>query len=526
MHSTFLTHLRRCLKQAIAENYDIEQNAKQSFKSSRRDALKKIGLGVSGMALAGMISPLQGIGPILMGGKKPVIAILGGGISGLHCAYVLQKAGLKAMIYEGSGRVGGRMYTLHERFGKDRNTEAGGEFLDSDHSDMLGLAREFNLPLLDVTADGESFESTVFHYEGKNYSVQQVVAAFLPMVDRILGDRRQCGEDFDTPFAVSMDNQTLDQYILSLPCEQWLQQLLIAAYVGEFGLDAGDQSAINFLSLVGIPMDGDFSMFGESDERYKVIGGNAQIVYKLADALQTQIKKDFVVSAIRKKGRQYQISFGNGQEIIADYVVCTLPYTIVRNLDLQIPDMSPLKQQCIKELGYGMNNKLLMGVNQRVWRLGARPTYGYLYDTMVHTGWDNSHMQADNQGGAGYTVFIGGTPSLELAAATSLEDKKRILSQDSLFAYLHKMDTVFGGFSAACTQDHEVITWSGNPWVKGSYACYKPGQMSTFGGKEGEPIGKNLLFAGEHCSVNFQGFMNGGAETGRLAAEEIIKQNI
>ena len=32
----------------------------------------------------------------------------------------------------------------------------------------------------------------------------------------------------------------------------------------------------------------------------------------------------------------------------------------------------------------------------------------------------------------------------------------------------------------------------------------------------------NLFLAGEHCSAKFQGFMNGGAETGRMAAEGII----
>ena len=32
----------------------------------------------------------------------------------------------------------------------------------------------------------------------------------------------------------------------------------------------------------------------------------------------------------------------------------------------------------------------------------------------------------------------------------------------------------------------------------------------------------NVYFAGEHCSEMFQGFMNGGAETGRVAAENIL----
>jgi monoamine oxidase len=57
--------------------------------------------------------------------------------------------------------------------------------------------------------------------------------------------------------------------------------------------------------------------------------------------------------------------------------------------------------------------------------------------------------------------------------------------------------------------------------VKGSYACYKVGQWTTIAGAEIEPVG-NLLFAGEHCSFDYQGYMNGGAETGRRAAESII----
>jgi monoamine oxidase len=37
------------------------------------------------------------------------------------------------------------------------------------------------------------------------------------------------------------------------------------------------------------------------------------------------------------------------------------------------------------------------------------------------------------------------------------------------------------------------------------------------------PIG-DVYFAGEHCSVDFQGYMNGAAETGRVAAETILEK--
>ncbi len=40
-------------------------------------------------------------------------------------------------------------------------------------------------------------------------------------------------------------------------------------------------------------------------------------------------------------------------------------------------------------------------------------------------------------------------------------------------------------------------------------------------GWEGVSVGE-IYFAGEHVSREFQGYMNGGAQTGRVAAEMII----
>ena len=161
-------------------------------------------------------------------------------------------------------------------------------------------------------------------------------------------------------------------------------------------------------------------------------------------------------------------------------------------------------------------------MKERVWRFGARPMLGYTYDKMVHTGWDNSHMQNDNQGPAGYTVFLGGNDSLALASKTKDENGKRKLDDAVLNQYLGRMDKIYGGFKSHFSNDHEVITWSGNPLTKGSYAAYKVGQWNTIAGLEAAPLSDTFLFAGEHCSSNFQGFMNGAAETGRVAAETVL----
>ena len=53
-----------------------------------------------------------------------------------------------------------------------------------------------------------------------------------------------------------------------------------------------------------------------------------------------------------------------------------------------------------------------------------------------------------------------------------------------------------------------------------SYSYWKVGQYTAFAGYEGVPQG-SIHFAGEHCSQDFQGFMEGGASEGIRAALEV-----
>jgi monoamine oxidase len=47
------------------------------------------------------------------------------------------------------------------------------------------------------------------------------------------------------------------------------------------------------------------------------------------------------------------------------------------------------------------------------------------------------------------------------------------------------------------------------------------GQYTRFAGVERDPEG-NCHFAGEHTSVDFQGYLNGAVETGQRAAQELL----
>lgn len=455
--------------------------------------------------------------------EKVKIAIVGGGIAGLNCAYQLQKRGLIAQVYEGDKRVGGRIHTKENVLAQGISTEYGGEFIDTNHEDIRNLVQEFGLELYDTIADVEQNKliKDAYFFNNQHYSEKQVINEFRRIAKQIETDLSKCGEDYDTPFCEKLDNTSLEKYVRSLKCAKWLQNLLIYAYVAEYGLDAGEQSALNLVDMISTDTKDGFAIFGDSDERYKIKGGNSKLTEALKEKLKDQITTESKLVAIKNIGNSYSLIFENKKEVSADFVVLAIPFTVLRKIDLQIEGISEEKRNCIEELGYGQNNKLFLGFNSRPWREGQSNYAGYLFHADIHNGWDNAQMQNNNSGVGGYTIFVGGSPSIKMAQMAQSQSLHDSVPNNLVQDYLLKLDAAFTGTKQQFNGIHKAALWSNNPFINASYACYKIGQWTTISGQEIEPIG-NIFFAGEHCSEDFQGYMNGGAETGRRAAENIF----
>jgi monoamine oxidase len=66
--------------------------------------------------------------------------------------------------------------------------------------------------------------------------------------------------------------------------------------------------------------------------------------------------------------------------------------------------------------------------------------------------------------------------------------------------------------------------WEGlgcNPLDRGLVLVLEGRPLHPVAGVEGEPEG-NCHFAGEHTSVDFQGYLNGAVESGQRAAQELL----
>ncbi|MFZ1801194.1 MAG: FAD-dependent oxidoreductase, partial [Chitinophagaceae bacterium] len=262
---------------------------------------------------------------------QPVIAIIGGGIAGLHAAFILKNAGYTATIYEATQRPGGRILTVNDMMGPGLWTEMGGEFIDTTHEDMRNLAAHFKLPLLDrASPQNVKLKEYAYFFQQKHVQEADLLKALQPFRQQIKKDIESLSDDI-TFEKFSADDKRLDElsitnYMQQLGINGWLYDFINAAFTSEYGSDASEQSAINMLSIFDPGDTTSYKLFGTSDERFSVIGGNSKLCEALAKDLKEQFKYDNrLLSLDQNKGGQYKLVFGQTggkkNEVTADIVL-------------------------------------------------------------------------------------------------------------------------------------------------------------------------------------------------------------
>lgn len=441
------------------------------------------------------------------------VAIIGGGIAGLHCAYRLRQHGVGSRIIEATSRVGGRMFTARGRFAFDQVAELGGEFIDSNHTFMQSLAAELDVPLDDVrNAYGPNVIQDSYLFFGQRWTEAQIVEAFRPLAAKMADEVART--DADPDLFAATDVLSIEAWLdRQVEAGQIIRSLLLSAYRGEYGLEPDEQSVFNLLYLIDYEQPEPFRIFGDSDERFHTRGGNDTITSRLGAAVEDSLELDSRLLRVRSRADgTYEITVQRGSgvtESVVDHVVFALPFTLLREVELDV-DLPADKREIISTLGYGTNAKLMGGVVRRVWVEDHASSGSCFTDTVLQSTWDTSRAQEGTTGII--TNFVGGERGIAIGSATAEERMQEILPA---------LDEVFPGTAAAYIPGSAIrMHWPSAPFHRGSYACYRPGQWS-FSGIEGERAG-NLHFCGEHCSVDFQGFMEGGCETGARAAGEIL----
>ncbi len=453
------------------------------------------------------------------GGAPISVAVVGAGLAGLTCALRLRQAGVVATVFEASDRTGGRCWTRRDgTFAGGQLAERGGELIDQSHANVRQLARELGLTLDNVLAAEPNGTEARYWFDDAAYAPAEAARDLKAVWQPLKRDYVEAGYPTlytqSTPRGRALDAMSVAQWIdATVPGGRAskLGQLLETAYVIEYGAEAHDQSALNLIYLLGGVGQGQVRLFGPSNEKYKVRGGNDQLASRMEEQLAGQVAKGFELTSVATAlGGRWALGFRGGATVIVDRVVLALPFSILRErVDFSGAGFPAVKARAIRELGMGANAKLALQFRTRHWN-----AIGCNGDTTSDRGyqqtWDVTRAQP---GAAGILVdYTGGdaarAQSGRLPAALATE-------------FLGRIEPVLPGLTAQYDGRAAFEDWPRHPWTLGSYSYWKVGQYTAFAGAEGEAVGA-CHFAGEHTSVDAQGYLEGAVESGARAAREVL----
>jgi len=471
------------------------------------------------------------------------VAIVGAGIAGLVTAMRLHDAGIDATIYESSSRVGGRMHSERQYWDAGQHTEWCGAMVDSTHANMHRLARRFGLGLLDTYAARPPRARDTCFLDGRYYSMSEAdkdFAKIYPVLQEQLSKVDPATTYANaTPTARRLDMMSMRDWIeryVPGGADSQMGRLIGESYRNEYGRELEELSALNLVLQLGqqrwYDQNHHMNVLGYSDQRYILADSSQALPESIAAWLPAgSVLFERRLLAIRRiPNGAYELRFdhrGMRETVYADRVVLAIPFIALRSVDFSSAGFDSAKVNAIENLGYGYHTKLHLQFDRRAWMRAAHPwpepTTGQIWTTLpAQSALDYSLGQRGEQGLI--EVFTaGGAAMLDTPPVPYAQIGESDAVAWHVRRFFEQLDRIWPGVSEAWNGKATFGNAQADPNTLASYSCWLVGQCTTIAGHEARAQGR-VHFAGEHTSVAYQGFMEGGAESGLRAAEEILAE--
>jgi monoamine oxidase len=452
-----------------------------------------------------------------LGGFDRDVIVIGAGLSGLHAALTLEAAGVRVLVLEAQQRVGGRVHSMRQLGG---TAEAGGTYIGAGYARVIGAAKRHGIELMDVTPVLEFFREQDLALDGE--IIRQRDWPSHPANDFPEGDREQLPWNYHrtltmraNPLEAPGDWLDPRHRPLDVSMYEWLRGLglsdrAIALAYGlnvSFGRDAHDVSAL-LLLFRGAFSKRQRALAPSSSLGFTARHGVQLIPEAMAAALAGGVELGNEVAAIELDDRAATVACTNGRRLRARHVIAALPPSVLKRIAIE-PRLPAAQAEAVATLPAQPLTQVYLAPRSRFWEQDG---YAASVFTDTRAGMVAAARNRDDPSEVtSLTAWITG----DHAAALD-----RMSAADAGRAVIAAIETL----RPAARGQLELIglhSWGADPYARGAWAYFRPGEVTKFAAVLGKPHGR-LLFCGEHLATESRG-MEGAMESAEHAAEVILR---